>query len=130
MRTNVCWLLMSTALLSAAAHFLQCHLFLIAGSSITSLPVFFFFQAAMADTRSRKKKKKNCAKSTVAIPIKQFSANWVMIVTFMCAHGPTHSHNTWALNIANVWLPYTKLQGAITLILRHESKFFQVKFLV
>ena len=53
-----------------------------------------------------------------------YCGNWVKVVTYICAHGHTHSRNAWAENIANVWLPYTnmgKLQSAITLIQRHES---------
>ena len=43
------------------------------------------------------------------------------------------SRSAWVENIANAWLPirtYGKLQRAITLIVRCESKFFQVKSLV
>ena len=39
----------------------------------------------------------------------------------------------WVENIANAWLPYInmrKLQKAVTLILRRESKFLKVKFLI
>ena len=52
----------------------------------------------------------------------------------MCACLMGIPRNAWAENIANLWLPCTniswKLQSAITLIQKCESKFFKVKSLV
>ena len=68
------------------------------------------------------------------LTVLQFLVNRVKVVTFICARGHVHSRSAWAENIANAWLLLCKhmgtLQSAITLILRLESKFVQVKLLV
>ena len=47
--------------------------------------------------------------NTTRLPILQFWANWVKVVTFLCACGHAHSHSAWGENIANIWLPYTNI---------------------
>jgi hypothetical protein len=46
------------------------------------------------------------------------SANWIKVVTFMCARSPAHHVSAWAEHIANAWQKHImgKLQTAINLI--------------
>ena len=76
---------------------------------------FFLFQAAVADTLSRKKIVRKTPHSVATCivglhkckqtPIVQFCANRVMVVTLI--------RRAWAYNIASVWLPYTNMGNTI-----------------
>ena len=67
---------------------------------------FFFFQAAVADTLSRKKlsRKLHIALATCIVgphkyklaPIVQSCANRVMVVKCICARGHAYSRSAWA----------------------------------
>ena len=105
----------------------------------TGLYAGFFFFSREPHTKQKKIVRKSPHRSIVytciaepynatRLPIMQFCANRVKVVTYVCWTifflNNAHSRNAWAENIANAWLPCTNiwetLQRAITLILRCE----------
>ena len=64
------------------------------------------------------------------LPVLQFFANRVKVVTYLCARGHTHSRGKHCKRMASRYKHMGKLQSAITLIQRRESTIPAIKLLV